>query len=110
MRQKDSSTETIAVMPKVTIDGREVHVPPGTSILDAALDNGIELDHNCGGNCACSTCHVIVLEGMENLSEMSDDEEDMLDTAHGLTLESRLGCQSKVMGDVKVRIPPKREL
>jgi 2Fe-2S ferredoxin len=95
------------VMPKVRIGEKELDVKPGISILDAALDNGIALDHNCGGNCACSTCHVIVLEGMENLSEMRDDEEDMLDTAVGLTLESRLACQSQVKGDVKVKIPPK---
>lgn len=92
---------------KVMIDGKELEVEPGTTILDAALDNEIKLDHNCGGNCACSTCHVIIEEGMENLSEMSDDEEDMLDTAAGLTLESRLGCQSKINGDIKVKIPPK---
>ena len=110
MRQKDSLTEEISVMPKVTIDNKDVNVPPGTSILDAALDNEIALDHNCGGNCACSTCHVIVLEGMENLSEMSEDEEDMLDSAVGLTLESRLACQCKVKGDVKVRIPEKPKI
>lgn len=94
-------------MPKVKIGEKELDVKPGISILDAALDNGIPLDHNCGGNCACSTCHVIILEGMENLSEMRDDEEDMLDTAVGLTLQSRLGCQAQVKGDVTVMIPPK---
>ncbi len=94
-------------MPKVVIGDREVEVPPGTTILDAALDNDIDLDHNCGGNCACSTCHVIVEEGMENLSEISEDEEDMLDSAVGLTLTSRLACQCEVKGDIKVRIPPK---
>jgi 2Fe-2S ferredoxin len=108
MKQKTLSSDGISVMPKVTIDGKEVHVPPGTTILDAALDNDIELTHNCGGNCACSTCHVIIEEGMENLSEMSEDEEDMLDTAPGLTLESRLACQSKVSGDVVVKIPKKQ--
>jgi 2Fe-2S ferredoxin len=107
MKPKTLSNDAVSVMPKVTIDGKVVHVPPGTSILDAALDNDIELAHNCGGNCACSTCHVIIEEGMENLSEMSEDEEDMLDTAPGLTLESRLACQSKVSGDVIVRIPKK---
>lgn len=110
MTPKNLSTESVAVMPKVTINGTVVEVPPGTTILDAALDNDIPLDHNCGGNCACSTCHVIVEEGMENISEMSEDEEDMLDTAVGLTLESRLGCQCKVTGDVKVRIPEKPKI
>lgn len=94
-------------MPKVRFDDKEVEVPVGITLLDAALDNGVALDHNCGGNCACSTCHVIIVEGMENLSEMRDDEEDMLDTAVGLTLQSRLACQSQVKGDVKVTIPRK---
>lgn len=94
-------------MPKVVFGDKTVEVKPGVSLLDAALDNGIALDHNCGGNCACSTCHVIVAQGMENLSAMRDDEEDMLDTAVGLTLQSRLACQSQVTGDVTVRIPPK---
>lgn len=95
---------------KVTIGEKEVEVTPGITLLDAALDNKIELEHNCGGNCACSTCHVWVVEGMENLSEVSDEEEDMLDTAVGLKLESRLACQSQVKGDVKIVIPPKPEL
>jgi ferredoxin, 2Fe-2S len=98
------------MMPKIIINGKELDVKPGISILDAALDNGIQLDHNCGGNCACSTCHVYVKDGMDNLSEMSEEEEDMLDTAHGLKLESRLSCQSQVKGDVIVEIPPKPSL
>ncbi|MCP4568223.1 MAG: 2Fe-2S iron-sulfur cluster binding domain-containing protein [FCB group bacterium] len=92
---------------KIIIEGKEIEVEPGTVLLDAALDNKINLDHNCGGNCACSTCHVIIEEGVENLPEMSEDEEDMLDTAEGLTLESRLGCQVKITGFIKVKIPPK---
>jgi len=75
------------------------------SILDIALANDIHLEHNCGGNCACTTCHVIVKEGMENLSPMETDEEDRLDMAEGLTLRSRLGCQAVVHGDVVVEIP-----
>src|SRR5262249_56179602 len=80
------------------------HGKPG-SLLDIALANGIELEHNCGGSCACTTCHVIVKEGEENLSEMQEDEEDRLDTAEGLTIHSRLGCQAVVGGDVVVEIP-----
>lgn len=84
----------------ITTQGRE-----GDSILDIALNNGVDLPHNCGGVCACSTCHVIVKEGMENLSEMEDNEADQLDQAEGLTLASRLGCQAKVLGNVVVEIP-----
>jgi 2Fe-2S ferredoxin len=80
------------------------HGKPG-SILDIALANDIDLEHNCGGSCACTTCHVIVREGEENLSEMQADEEDRLDTAEGLTIHSRLGCQAVVRGDVVVQIP-----
>jgi 2Fe-2S ferredoxin len=80
------------------------HGKPG-SVLDIALAHGIDLEHNCGGSCACTTCHVIVREGAENLSEMAEDEEDRLDTAEGLTLHSRLGCQAVVRGDVTVEIP-----
>lgn len=80
------------------------HGKPG-SILDIALKNNIRLEHNCGGNCACTTCHVIVRAGADNLSEMEEDEEDKLDQAPGLTPYSRLGCQSVVTGDVTVEIP-----
>jgi 2Fe-2S ferredoxin len=76
------------------------------SILDVALNFGIHLEHACGGNCACTTCHVIVKNGLDgNLSEMDDDEADRLDGAAGLTLHSRLGCQCVVEGDVVVEIP-----
>lgn len=75
------------------------------SILDIALNNGIDLEHACGGNCACTTCHVIIKNGEENMSDLDDDEEDRLYLADGLTLHSRLGCQSVVRGDVTVEIP-----
>ena len=79
---------------------------PG-SILDVLLGNRIHLEHACGGNCACTTCHVIVVEGAELLSAAEDDELDRLDMAPGLTLRSRLGCQTVVKkeGAVKVEIP-----
>jgi len=98
-------------MPKVTFKlgnpGQEItlEAKEGQSILDVALDNHIDLEHNCGGNCACTTCHVIIREGMNHLSEMDEDEEDRLDTAEGLTLTSRLGCQARIKGDVVVEIP-----
>src|SRR5262245_39737302 len=63
------------------------------SILDIALANGIDVEHSCGGVCACSTCHVIVNEGLKSCNPTTDDEEDMLDKAPGLTTESLLGCQ-----------------
>jgi 2Fe-2S ferredoxin len=79
---------------------------PG-SILDIADGSGVEIDHACGGVCACSTCHVIVREGFDSLNEASEDEEDMLDEAPGLELTSRLACQAVPDGssDVVVEIP-----
>ena len=85
----------------------EVEVAEGTTILDAALDNDIKIDHNCGGNCACSTCHVIIESGCDTLKDMTEDEEDMLDEAEGLTDLSRLACQCPVVSDLVVRIPEK---
>ncbi len=77
------------------------------SLLDIALNNKVFLDHACGGNCACTTCHVHVLKGAELLNEMDDDEADRLDMAADLQLNSRLGCQAVVEkpGEVVVHIP-----
>lgn len=83
----------------------EVEVRKGDSVLDAALDNGISLHHNCGAVCACSTCHVYINEGMETLPEISDKEEDFIDRAVNPKINSRLGCQCIVNGDLFVTIP-----
>jgi 2Fe-2S ferredoxin len=104
-------------VPKVTFlpAGVTVEFEPGRlpyhehgkpeSLLDVALNFGIDLEHACGGNCACTTCHVVVKQGEANLSPMEDDEADRLDLAADLTLHSRLACQSVVKGDVVVEIP-----
>jgi 2Fe-2S ferredoxin len=76
------------------------------SVLDVALNFGIPLEHVCGGNCSCTTCHIIVKSGAENLSPMEEYEADTVEMAAGLTLHSRLGCQAIVKGDVVVEIPP----
>lgn len=68
---------------------------PG-SILDVLLRHGVHLEHACGGNCACTTCHVVVRQGFNKLSEASEEEDDLLDKAPGLTATSRLGCQAVV--------------
>lgn len=77
------------------------------SILDIAEGFGIELNHSCGGVCACSTCHVYVEQGARSCAPSTDDEEDMLDEAPAVTTESRLGCQCVPNGteDVVVTIP-----
>ena len=77
------------------------------SILDVAVNFGVPLEHACGGHCACTTCHVVIRQGEELLSEMEDDEADKLDTAADLTLHSRLGCQAQIVkpGEIVVEIP-----
>jgi ferredoxin, 2Fe-2S len=82
------------------------HGLPG-SILDAALGNHVPLDHACGGVCACSTCHVIIHQGIESCNEATDAEYDQLDEAAGVTAKSRLGCQCVPDGtqDLVVEIP-----
>ncbi len=75
------------------------------SVLDIFLHFGVHLEHACGGNCACTTCHIVVKDGDENLSEMEEDEADRLDMAADLTLHSRLGCQAVVNGDIVIEIP-----
>lgn len=87
--------------PPKTRDGRK------GSLLGHALNNHLEMDHACGGVCACSTCHVVVNEGSGSLSPAKDEEEDMLDLAPGLTLKSRLACQAVPDGsaDLIIEIP-----
>ena len=82
-------------------DAREFSIAVGESILHSALEQGLELDHACGGVCACSTCHVKITKGADCFSEASEDELDQLDEARDTSLESRLGCQAKLM-----RVPP----
>ena len=94
-------------MPKVHFKNldKTVEALEGQSILDAALDNDIGLTHDCGGNCTCSTCHVVIFEGMENLSPKDESEQDQLEMAENLTPTSRLSCQARVFGDVALVIP-----
>ena len=79
-------------------EGKVITAEPGVSICDAALAEGIEIEHACEKSCACTTCHVIVREGGDSLAEADELEEDMLDKAWGLEPDSRLSCQS-IVGD-----------
>ncbi|ALG68881.1 ISC system 2Fe-2S type ferredoxin [Beggiatoa leptomitoformis] len=101
-------------MPKITFlphpelcpDGITIEVSTGTSVLDAALDNHVALEHACDKSCACTTCHIIIREGFDSLTPATDEEEDLLDKAWGLESESRLGCQATIkMDDLVVEIP-----
>ncbi|GAA5214508.1 ISC system 2Fe-2S type ferredoxin [Corallincola platygyrae] len=87
-------------------EGLEVEVEEGVTVLDAALANGIGIEHACEKSCACTTCHVIVREGFDSLEPSDELEDDLLDKAWGLEPESRLSCQSKVEDeDLVVEIP-----
>jgi len=106
-------------MPKVTFikDGKETtvefehgkleyqHHGLPESFLDVAMNFGVPLEHACGGSCACTTCHLIIRKGKDNLSEAEDNELDRLDTAWDLTTDSRLGCQAVIKGDVVAEFP-----
>jgi 2Fe-2S ferredoxin len=93
-------------MPKVRFvkENIEVDVPDGASILDAARKAGAPEGDRCGGVCACSTCHVYVVRGFDQTSEIEDEEYDILDKAFDVRAQSRLGCQAKVHGDLEVAI------
>jgi 2Fe-2S ferredoxin len=71
----------------------------GTSILDAAEDSGARVGHACGGNLACSTCHVWVHQGLDSLPDVTDKENDIMDKAFDVRPESRLGCQARLGDD-----------
>ena len=80
----------------------------GYSILEITEDHDVHLNHNCGGVCGCSTCHIYVEEGMEFLPEIEDDEEDFVDRAIDPKINSRLACQCEIQpnsGDIVVTIP-----
>lgn len=87
-------------------EGAVIEANTGTTICDAALANGIEIEHACEKSCACTTCHVIVREGLDSLAESTEDEDDLLDKAWGLEPDSRLSCQATVGTlDLVIEIP-----
>lgn len=87
-------------------DGKVIEAETGESILDAALRNGVEIDHACEKSCACTTCHVIVREGFGSLEPSDELEDDFLDKAWGLEADSRLSCQAIVANtDLVIEIP-----
>lgn len=87
----------------------DVEVPVGTSILEAAVKAHAPEGSACGGVCACSTCHVYVRKGLNLLSDMEDDENDILDKAFGVESTSRLGCQSRIEREGAIEVEISRE-
>lgn len=79
----------------------------GEHLLEVAVEHGVNIEHACGAVCACSTCHVYIEEGMDEVSEPTEAEEDRVEEAPGLQLNSRLSCQCVIEGDgpIVVRIP-----
>jgi len=111
--RKASQSFKVTFMPmEVSVEVNHAELPYqrdglAGSLLDIALHHEVDIDHACGGVCACSTCHVVVDAGIESCNESGDDEEDQLDNAPGLEPESRLACQCVPDGsaDIVVRIP-----
>ncbi len=104
---------------KVTFEDKELqpvtldNVEAGYSILEIVEENDIHLNHNCGGVCACSTCHIYVEKGEDVLEEISDKEEDFIDRAINPRLESRLACQCIILEDnaeIEIQIPDQSQI
>ncbi|MDO4637760.1 MAG: ISC system 2Fe-2S type ferredoxin [Lautropia sp.] len=100
---------TIKVLPHEELcpQGVTFESTPGLSLCQALLDHGVEIDHACAMSCACTTCHVVVRQGYDEVNDPSDIEEDLLDMAWGLEPESRLSCQVELDGetDLVIEIP-----
>ena len=87
-------------------NGADITAQVGDSICEALLDNGVKIEHACDMSKACTTCHVLVRQGLDSLAEADEAEEDLLDRAWGLEAQSRLSCQAIVAGqDLVVEIP-----
>ena len=98
----------LIVLPHVELcpEGAVIEAQSGMTICDALLANDIEIEHACEKSCACTTCHVIVREGLESLAEADEKEEDLLDKAWGLEPNSRLSCQAVInQQDLVIEIP-----
>jgi 2Fe-2S ferredoxin len=84
------------------------NLEPDQTLLEICLKNDIELHHNCGGVCACTTCHLYIDKGMDSIDEITDKEEDFIDRAVNPRLNSRLGCQSLLLagdGEIEITLP-----
>ena len=99
---------TIKILPHAEYapEGKTITAPAGTSICEALLDNGVNIEHACDMSCACTTCHVVVREGFASLNEADETEDDLLDRAWGLEPNSRLSCQAILaQKDLTIEIP-----
>lgn len=92
---------------KVTFSNwnKTVEAAPGDTVLDVAIQNDIPLQHACGGFCSCTTCHVLVESGANNLEPMEEEEQERMGDLDNRRDNSRLGCQSRIVGDIVLRVP-----
>lgn len=98
-----------STIPEVVFEGATTD----QSILEITEEADVHLNHNCGGVCACSTCHIYVMKGADSLEEISDKEEDFIDRAINPRLESRLACQCIILeedADIEVVIPDQKQI
>jgi ferredoxin, 2Fe-2S len=99
-------TITVLPHPEYCPNGASINASPGESICEALLENDIEIEHACEMSAACTTCHVVVRQGLASLNELDEVEEDLLDRAWGLEPNSRLSCQAILaQQDVTIEIP-----
>ena len=99
----------VVVLPHAELcpEGRTFEATSGVSVCDSLLAHGVAIEHACEKSCACTTCHVIVREGFASLAPSTDEEDDLLDRAWGLTSVSRLSCQARVGSEKLVLEIPK---
>ena len=97
-------TITILPHPELCPEGKTIEGASGISLCEALLEADVEIEHACAMSCACTTCHVIVRKGFDDLPDSDDDEDDLLDMAWGLTPQSRLSCQVKLDEDTDLTI------
>ena len=98
----------IIVLPHAQLcpDGAVIEAPEGKSLCEALVESDVEIEHACEMSCACTTCHVVIREGLRSLNEATENEEDLLDAAWGLEANSRLSCQVKLgTQDIVIEIP-----
>ena len=108
MKSEPATMPTIQILPHLSLcpEGATITAAPGTSVCEALLENGVKIEHACEMSCACTTCHVIVRQGLQSLGEIDETEEDLLDRAWGLEPNSRLSCQAILaQQDLLIEIP-----
>lgn len=100
------TTINVLPHPELCPKGASFEAEPGQNLCKALLAHAIEIEHACEMSCACTTCHVILREGLDSLAPSEDKEDDLLDMAWGLTPQSRLSCQVKIANaDLTVELP-----